>query len=59
MQQQTVQQVQQALSSSLERSSSLEDIHKGLEELRSELKDARRREDAQRHAIHSARAVVS
>ena len=52
--------VQQAISSSLEmqRSSSLEDVHKGIDELRAELRGARETQEQQRMALESARLVV-
>jgi len=52
--------VQQAISSSLEmqRSSSLEDVHKGIDELRAELRGARATQEQQRVALQSARLVV-
>ena len=55
------QQLQQAVSGVLQKSQSsysLEDVSKGLDELRSELKISRQREDEQRMSLQAARLVV-
>ena len=54
-------QLQRTLSQQLEqqqRADALEDVHKGLDQLRTELRAARGREEEQRLALTSARLVV-
>ena len=43
----------------LQRSFSIEDVHKGLDELRGELKNAREREELQQAQLTAARLVVT